>query len=424
MDAEMTATEHPLAPAITSECPPPLVIAGHGTRDAEGSAAAFALVERVRELLPGVRVEIGFVELTAPSIDEALETVLADGADKAVVVPLMIGTGTHVRQDIPEAIAAGRREHLGATVIYTRHLGAPDGLIAAVDQRIATAADEWSPEQTTVVLVGRGCSVTDANADHVRLARVVGETGGYAKVVPGFIQVTSPTVAEALSEAYATGARRIVVMPHYLFPGRLATWVNQQTAAWLAEHTDAEVRVAGVIGPCPELAAVVAKRYHEGSLQARTDLGSPSYLAGLLLAGRKAVAVGGGCVNRRRVPKLIAAGAAVTIVSPQLHPGLAELVANGKASWQPRGFIDSDLDNAWYVLAATDDPATNAAVAAAAESRHTFCVRADRAELGSAWTPATGDTTGATIAVLTDHNPQRSRALRDQLISLLENADD
>ncbi len=59
----------------------------------------------------------------------------------------------------------------------------------------------------------------------------------------------------------------------------------------------------------------------------------------------------------------------------------------------------------WYVLAATDDPDVNARVAAAAEARHTFCVRADRGEAGSAWTPATATVPGATIAVQATHDP-------------------
>lgn len=410
--------------ARLSEPAAPLIIAGHGTRDPQGAAAAFALVELVRELLPGVRVSAGFVELTQPTIEESLSEALAEGATSAVVVPLMIGAGGHVQADIPEAIAAGRREHGQATVVYTRHLGAPANLIDAVHQRIRTAAEQWTPAQTCVVLVGRGCSVTEANADHVRLARVLEETGGYAQVIPGFIQVAKPSVGQALTAAYQGGARQIVVQPHYLFPGRLATWVREQAQAWQEQHGDAEVRLAEVIWPCVELAEVVAKRYHEGALKARTDLGSPAYLAGLLLTGRKVVAVGGGCVNRRRVPKLLAAGAAVTVVAPQLHPDLAALAASGKVTWHQRRFIDSDLDDAWYVLAATDDPGTNAAVAAAAQTRHTFCVRADQAEAGSAWTPATGEIPGGTIAVLTDHNPQRSRDLRDHLIELVESVDD
>ncbi len=403
---------------------PPLVIAGHGTRDATGVAVCLALVDRVRTLLPGVRVEAGFVELTPPTIEGALSSVLDGEVASAVVVPLMIGSGGHVREDIPEAIEAGKLAHPGATVVYARHLGSPAPLVSAVRQRIATACAEWSPANVSVVFVGRGCSVTDASGDHIRLGRVLLETGGYAAVLPAFIQVAQPTVAELLDVAFFTGSRRIVVMPHYLFPGRLTTWVQAAVDEWSVAHPDAEVRVAGPIGDCPELAEVVAKRYREGMLRARTDLGSPAYLTGLLLSGRKVVAVGGGCVNRRRVPKLLATGADVTVVAPELHPALAELAEAGAITWRDRDFQDSDLDGAWYVLATTDDPATNARVVRAAEARHTFCVRADQADLGSAWTPATGDLPGATIAVLASHNPRRSATLRNRLVELMEAADD
>ncbi len=418
----MTHVSTPDEPAVIDL--PPLVIAGHGTRDADGVAVCLALVDRVRALLPGVRVEAGFVELTPPTIDAALTSVLDGEVDAAVVVPLMIGSGGHVREDIPEAIEAGKLAHPGATVVFTRHLGSPVPLVSAVRKRIASACAEWEAAGVTVVFVGRGCSITDANADHVRLGRVLLEAGGYATVLPAFIQVAQPTVAESLDVAYFTGSRRIVVMPHYLIPGRLTTWVQAAVDEWSSAHPDAEVRVAGPIGDCPELAEVVAKRYREGTLRARTDLGSPAYLTGLLLAGRKVVAVGGGCVNRRRVPKLLAAGASVTVIAPELHPALAELAEAGAITWRERDFQDSDLDGAWYVLATTDDPATNARVVMAAEARHTFCVRADQADLGSAWTPATGDIPGATIAVLASHNPRRSASLRDRLVQLMESADD
>lgn len=150
--------------------------------------------------------------------------------------------------------------------------------------------------------------------------------------------------------------------------------------------------------------------------------GAPVYLTGLLLAGRRVVAVGGGHVHARRVPKLLAAGADVVVVAPLLHPGLAALAASGQVTWHERTFVDSDLDGAWYVLAATDDAEVNAQVVAAAEARHTFCVRADRGEAGSAWTPATAAYEGTTIAVQAAQDPRRARALRDRLVELLGNA--
>lgn len=405
-------------PAAVPPSPPPLIIAGHGTRVNRGAEAAHELVALVRGLLPEVRVEAGFVELTSPTIDEALNDVLKT-APAAVVVPLMLGTGGHVREDIPEAIDKAKALHAGATVVRTRHLGSPRELIDAVHERITLARGDWPAAETDVLMVGRGCTVADANADHVRLSRMVFETGGYHQVLSGFIQVVRPSVAQILEQYYASGSRRIVVMPHFLFAGRLEDWVYGHVERFRSAHPDAEVRVAGVIGPCQQLAAVVAQRYREGALRARTTMGSPAYLAGLLLAGRKVVVVGGGCVARRRVPKLLEAGARVHVIAPELHQSLQALADADAITWHARDYRPHDLHGAWYVLALTDSAETNAAVAEEAEARHTFCVRADNASAGSAWTPATGDTAGVTVAAITSHDPLRARAIRNRFLEVV-----
>lgn len=141
------------------------------------------------------------------------------------------------------------------------------------------------------------------------------------------------------------------------------------------------------------------------------------YLAGLVLAGRKVVVVGGGHVAQRRVPTFLAAGAEVTLVSPEVTPALEGLA--GELTLHLRDFAETDLDGAWYVVAVTDDPAVNARVAAAAESRHTFCVRADDALGGSAWTPAVGHHGSVTVGVLGNREPRRSAALRDDIVTAL-----
>ncbi len=397
---------------------PPLVIAGHGTRDLIGVRTAHVLLDRIREMLPGVTVEAGFVELTPPTIEKALKSVL-EGSDGAVVVPLMIGTGGHVREDIPESIAVARAVHPDATVVYTRHLGSPQPMLDVVHQRIAAVSEGEDPADVTVVMVGRGTSLADVNADHVRLCRLIEEGGGYARVVPAFIQVASPSVPAALDEALAGGAKRIVVMPHFLFPGRLRTWVNEQSEAWAAFHPEVNVSVAEVIGPCDELAGVVIERYREGVRKARTASGSAAYLAGLLLTGRKVLVVGGGCVARRRVPTLVDAGARVHVVSPEVHDDVRQMAEDGSLTWHQRDFEASDLDEAWYAMAVTDSPEVNATVAAEAERRRIFCVRADRAAAGSAWTPATAGYDGATVAAVVGNDPGRSRRIRDRILEVL-----
>ena len=108
----------------------------------------------------------------------------------------------------------------------------------------------------------------------------------------------------------------------------------------------------------------------------------PPYPSGLRLAGRRVLVVGGGHVAQRRVPRLLAAGADVVVVSPVCTPAVEGLAGAGEITWVERGYRAGDVDEAWYVVAATDDPDVNAQVSAEAEAQRIFCVRADDATPG------------------------------------------
>lgn len=157
--------------------------------------------------------------------------------------------------------------------------------------------------------------------------------------------------------------------------------------------------------------------------QPRPSEDHPTYPVGLRLAGRRVLVVGGGNVAQRRVPTLIAAGALVEIVSPEVTPAIEGLVGSGEVVWHRRGFEDADLDGAWYVMAATDVTAVNEQVGAVAESQRVFCVRADDAAAATAFTPATGSHAGDTVAVMgsstADRDPRRHATLRDEIVNAL-----
>lgn len=147
------------------------------------------------------------------------------------------------------------------------------------------------------------------------------------------------------------------------------------------------------------------------------------YPVGLRLQGRRVVVVGGGQVAQRRVPTLLAAGARVRIVSPWLRPVLEGLALTGEVEWSARGYRSGDLAEAWYALAATDDAATNAAVARDAEAARLFCVRADDATQSTAWTPASGRHGGVSVAVHAQRDPRRAAHVRDQVVEQLRTGD-
>ncbi len=143
----------------------------------------------------------------------------------------------------------------------------------------------------------------------------------------------------------------------------------------------------------------------------------PPYPSGLRLAGRRVLVVGGGHVAQRRVPQLIAVGADVHVVSPEVTPAIEGLVGSGEITWHERAFADADLDGAWYVIAVTDDRAVNDHVSQLCEEQRVFCVRSDDATLGTAWTPAVGREAGITVAVVGNRDPRRSAAVRDEIVA-------
>jgi uroporphyrin-III C-methyltransferase/precorrin-2 dehydrogenase/sirohydrochlorin ferrochelatase len=142
-----------------------------------------------------------------------------------------------------------------------------------------------------------------------------------------------------------------------------------------------------------------------------------TYLVGLRLAGKKVVVVGGGTVAQRRLPLLIANGADVHVVTRSATPAVEGMPG---ITLTLREFRDGDLDDAWYVIAATDDPAVNADVVAEADRRHIFCVRADVAREGTAVTPASFEYEGLSVGVLAGGEHRRSAAIRSAIHEALQ----
>lgn len=142
-----------------------------------------------------------------------------------------------------------------------------------------------------------------------------------------------------------------------------------------------------------------------------------AYLVGLRLTGRKVVVVGGGTVAQRRLPLLLANGADVHVIARAAGPAVE---ATAGITLELRDYRDGDLDGAWYAIAATNDPAVNAAVVAEAERRYVFCVRADAARDGTAVTPASFEYDGLSVGVLAGGEHRRSAAIRTAIREALQ----
>jgi uroporphyrin-III C-methyltransferase/precorrin-2 dehydrogenase/sirohydrochlorin ferrochelatase len=133
------------------------------------------------------------------------------------------------------------------------------------------------------------------------------------------------------------------------------------------------------------------------------------------LEGRRVLVVGAGRVAARRVERLVAAGADVVVVAPEVSP---ELDVTGVQVLR-RGFEPADLTGVWLVIACTDEPQVNERVAAAAADAGIWCNRADDAASSPAWVPAAGEIDGVQVAVTAGGDPGRARSLRDDAVRAL-----
>jgi len=107
---------------------------------------------------------------------------------------------------------------------------------------------------------------------------------------------------------------------------------------------------------------------------------------GLVVAGRRVLVVGAGRIAARKIGPLLDLGARVEVVAPAAGATVAEWADAGRLQLHRRPFAPDDVSGAWLVVAATDDPAVNAAVCAAAEAARIWADGATGPENGS-YTP-------------------------------------
>ncbi|MET9896260.1 sirohydrochlorin chelatase [Streptomyces sp. NPDC006465] len=231
--------------------PPALVLVAHGSRDPRALATVRTLIERVRELRPRLPVRLGHIELNEPLLRDTL-TSLA-GRQDAVLVPLLLGRGYHVRRDIPETAAAvpGVRTRVAAP------LGPHPLLVETLYARLVEAGwrtrmSDSARRASAVVLASAGSRAPDSAADTRRTAQLLAERLG-VPVVPAYASADTPTVPAAVRALAARGRHRVAVASYFTAPGRFATQCAEE-APWIC---------AEPLGDHPAMGRLLLHRYDQ-----------------------------------------------------------------------------------------------------------------------------------------------------------------
>ncbi|MFF8318677.1 sirohydrochlorin chelatase [Streptomyces bobili] len=232
--------------------PPALVVVAHGSRDPRALSTVSALLDRVRDLRPGLAVCLGHIELNEPLLSDTLADLDAADTADAVLVPLLLSRGYHVRRDIPEMAAAVRvRTRVAAP------LGPHPLLVETLYTRLVEAG--WRTRMTqaerrvsAVVLAAAGSRDPDSAVDTGRTAQLLADRLG-VPVLPAYASTAAPTVPEAVRALAARGRHRVAVASYFTAPGRFAT-ESAQAAPWIA---------AAPLGTHEAMARLVLHRYDQ-----------------------------------------------------------------------------------------------------------------------------------------------------------------
>ncbi|MEU3410195.1 sirohydrochlorin chelatase [Streptomyces sp. NPDC006658] len=229
--------------------PPALVLVAHGSRDPRALTTVRALMARVRALRPGLPVHLGHIELNEPLLPD---TLAALGDTRAVLVPLLLSRGYHVKQDIPELAAAARGDIRAAPPLGPHPLLAEALHARLTEAGWPAASDDTARRTTAVVLAAAGSRDADSAADTRRTARLLAARLG-VPVIPAYASAATPTVPTALRALAARGRHRVAVASCFTAPGRFATQCAQ-AAPWIA---------SAPLGAHDTMARLVLHRYEQ-----------------------------------------------------------------------------------------------------------------------------------------------------------------
>jgi sirohydrochlorin ferrochelatase len=255
---------------------PPLVAVAHGSKDPRAAATVSELLAVVREGLGpgGPEVRAAFLDHCAPSLPQALASLVPDGPARnpcvpvpCITVPLLLTSAYHRKADIPAQLAAATGALPRLDVRCAAALGPHPLLLTALERRLREAGvdvdDGRTRGATSVVLAAAGSSDAAANRAIAALAAHWAVQRGWKTVIPAYASAAGPRPADAVAALRDAAGGPVVVASYLLAPGHFADKIR------FAARAAGASAVSGVLGAAPEVAAAILERYHAAASSAQ-----------------------------------------------------------------------------------------------------------------------------------------------------------
>ncbi|BBH20487.1 hypothetical protein Back11_18320 [Paenibacillus baekrokdamisoli] len=246
-----------------------ILLIGHGSRVSEGNEELLRFAESVKEQAQGKWVETCFLEFASPNIPQGIARCIEAGATRVVLVPIILFGAGHSKIHIPAEIDHAKLKYPSVEFAYGRPIGIHQKVLDILSTRLSEAGykndlpeGERDPV-TAVLLLGRGSSDGDANSDFLKMSRLLWEQVPVKWVESSFIGVTEPTFSDGLERCKLLGAKKIYILPYFLFTGVLIKRIEELTEEFAQLNPHIQVKLAGYFGFHPGLIDLLLDRVEE-----------------------------------------------------------------------------------------------------------------------------------------------------------------
>jgi sirohydrochlorin cobaltochelatase len=237
-----------------------IVLMAHGSRDAEGADEFLTFARRLSARLARP-IYAGFLELSDPPVVAAIDEAVQAGASTILAIPWLLLGASHVKNDLPIAIQWARQRYAQVKIRYGTPIDVQPELLSLLGDRLAAIDPDSGAgsAETAVLLVQRGSSDPAANAEVYRMARFLWEGREYLTVEVAFSGITRPSLQEGLQRCLALGARRVLVLPYFLYAGILVERIRRVVAEFANRHPTCDFRIAQHLGQDSRLEALAQR---------------------------------------------------------------------------------------------------------------------------------------------------------------------
>jgi sirohydrochlorin cobaltochelatase len=232
-----------------------ILLVAHGARDpgSEGNQEVEYFVDHWRVRHPALEIQVCWIEYAHILLEEGLVRAATSAGEggRVLVLPLILNAAGHVKGDIPQALATARERYPEVEFTYGRHMGTTELLLKALRYRLHQAMVELDmpdPRTTGVVLLARGASDIEATGEVAKMAHWLFETTDHELVMPAFTGICFPRLEQVVQRLDRLGMSQIVVLPFYLFTGRLIKRITQQVERLRTQYPTRVIVQAEYIG--------------------------------------------------------------------------------------------------------------------------------------------------------------------------------